>query len=49
MATGEVIAVVVVGIVVAAMLCMVALLIAVRWTRRHPDRRHQKTHRRLGA
>ncbi|WP_157172532.1 hypothetical protein [Nocardia pneumoniae] len=49
MATGEVIAVVAVGIVVAAVLCMVALLIAVWWTRRHPDHRHRKTHRRIGA
>lgn len=40
MSTGYVITLVTAGIVLAALLCMVAVVIAVRWTRHHPDRGH---------
>lgn len=41
MGTGEVIVFVASGVVLAALLCLFVLVVAVRWTRRHPDRENR--------
>ncbi|MFX0577864.1 hypothetical protein [Nocardia nepalensis] len=48
MSTGAVIAYVATGVWLATLLCLFALLIAARWTRRHPDRHSRKSHPRTG-
>ncbi|MEV5837633.1 hypothetical protein [Nocardia sp. NPDC052112] len=45
MSTGAVIALTILGVATAAVICSMALLVAVRWTRRHPDHHGRKAHR----
>ncbi|WP_433754557.1 hypothetical protein [Nocardia sp. CA-135398] len=48
MSAGAIIAYLATGVWLATLLCLFALLIAARWTRRHPDRHPRKPHPRDG-